>query len=425
MANHPKVVPLKNFKGLNNIERPERTSSSYLKKAENIDIDKTGSISKRKGYTLVNSGNYTSLWASERGTGCYAVKDKNLIQVLENYNTSILESNIGPLSLSFEEVDSKIFFTSPEYNGVIENGVKRGAGVPTNDLAPTLTEIPDGILNEGTYQVCFTYVYSNGLEGGTIASSKITVADKTGITLYIPTFPDDSNVLFARVYCSTQNGHEMYYHGIGTLGSTYKISDVRESINILRFFNLYPPPKGHIVSYYKGRLYIADENILWYSEPFQYEHFKMDSNYIEFPERIKEVMPVEDGIWIGCDQLYYLSGHKPEEFTKSTKEPINVIEGTSTKISGSYLHLDNTPIGYKWLVTSDLGIFVLFNQGLVINLTSENVAITSADKGTSVFLQDSGLNQYLSILKTNENPNNSVIGDFVETQIIRNGVIIN
>lgn len=101
------------------------------------------------------------------------------------------------------------------------------------------------------------------------------------------------------------------------------------------------------------------------------------------------------------------------------------MEGTGTIISGSYIHLDNTPIGYKWLVTSDLGIWVLFNQGLCINLTSDNISLESADTGTSVFLQDSGMNQYLSILEKNNKSNNSVFGDLVETQIIRNGVVIN
>src|SRR5690606_18535746 len=97
----------------------------------------------------------------------------------------------------------------------------------------------------------------------------------------------------------TQNGSELYYHGTGSFGSTYVISDQSGLINPLRTFNLYPPPFGSIIKFYKGRLYIAQANVLWYSEPFQYEYFKLDSTYLEFPDTIKECIVVDDGIWVG------------------------------------------------------------------------------------------------------------------------------
>jgi hypothetical protein len=230
--------------------------------------------------------------------------------------------------------------------------------------------------------------------------------------------------MYARVYCSTQNGNTLYLSQVGVLNSSVTISSQSNLVSPLRFFGLDTAPLGHIVKYYRGRIYVAQDNILWYSEPFQYEHFNLSSNYIEFPERIKEVMPVEDGIWIGSDRLYYLSGEDALTFKRSTKEYVKVVEGTAHKVSGSYIHLDNTPVGYKWLVTTDLGIFVLFNQGLVINMTSENIALEQAESGTGIFIENNGINRYLSLLKINNNPNNTVMGDLVETTIIRNGVVI-
>jgi hypothetical protein len=278
-------------------------------------------------------------------------------------------------------------------------------------------------LDTGVYQVNFTWVYSDGRESGCARSSIISVANNSGISLNIPSAPD--GVLYARIYCSTSNGNTLYFHGMTPPSSTYLIDDAFALVDPLRFFNIDKAPLGSIVRYYRGRMYIASGNILWYSEPFQYEQFRLDSNYFEFPEEIREVMPVEDGIWIGSDRLYYLSGEEPDKFKRTVKEHIKIVAGTSTRISGSYIHMDNTPIGYKWLVTSNIGIWVLFNLGLCINLTAENVALDQADKGASLFLQDSGMNMYMSILQTNSNPNNSVMGDLVETTIVRNGVIIN
>jgi len=53
------------------------------------------------------------------------------------------------------------------------------------------------------------------------------------------------------------------------------------------------------------------------------------------------------------------------------------------------------------------------------------VELEAADSGAGLFLQTNGMNQYLSILKTNQNPNNSVMGDLIESSIVRNGIIIN
>lgn len=422
MPAHAPTVLFDKFKGLSDILHPENTSEAYLKQADNIDIDKSGKIHKRQGYTKVDSGKYTSLWASENDNGCYAVKNGNLIRIHEDYSTSLVRSNVGSDPISFDEVNNQIFYSSIYVNGIIENGVSRSWGIPVHFPSPLLTQ-STGILNEGTYQVSLTLVHLNGRESGAPLPSIITVPNGSGISLYIPPSPDP-DLAYARIYVSTRDGIELYFHGIATFNTTYTISDVRENISILRTSNLQEAPFGHIVKYYKGRMFVVDGETIYYSEPFQYEYFNIAKDFIQYNEKIKEFLPVEDGIWVASDKLYYISGHKPSDFQNDIKEHIKVVEGTAKRISGSYILMDNTPIGFKWLATFDLGIFVLFNQGMVVNLTSKNMALKQADSGTAEFIQAEGMNQYVSMLRTNNDPNNSVFGDFVEAKIIRNGVVI-
>jgi hypothetical protein len=421
MPNHSKGVNLTVFKGLNNVSSPENTDLNYLKKALNVNIDKTGNVYKRKGYTKVDTANYSSLYTSD-SLGTYAVRNGDLVMVNPDYSTTLIRAGVGNVSLSFQEVDDIIYYTSTTINGTITLDGPMPFGIQKNPLDPNLVQTI-GALPEGTYQVAFTYVNSDYKESGVSRSSVITVPSGSGITFTIPNNPDPT-ILYARVYCSTQNGEVLYYSGIGTLGLSYFITSTAELINPIRTFNIDAAPLGQIVKFYKGRLYIAEGSTLWYSEPYSYEWYRLDTNFHQFPSEILEIMPVEDGMWIASDYLYYLSGNEPEKFNRSLKEKVKIIKGTGTLISGSYIHMDNTPTGYKWLVSSDLGIFILFNQGMCINLTSQNVELEKADLGTSLFLQDSGTNQYMSILKTNENPNNSVLGDMVESVIIRNGVVI-
>ena len=94
MPKHPKTITIDSFKGLNNVLNPENTPNDYLKKALNVNIDKQGNILKRKGYTLVDTGNYTSVWANQLGTLVYAVKDSNLVKILSNNTTSLIKASV-------------------------------------------------------------------------------------------------------------------------------------------------------------------------------------------------------------------------------------------------------------------------------------------------------------------------------------------
>jgi len=418
MARHPKTVWIDSFRGLNNVLKPENTDPEYLKKVDNVNVDKQGNLTKRKGYSLVDTAVYTSLWSD--GDVCYAVRNHQLVQINPDLSYTVIDSRYFD-NVSFERVDERIYFTSPFYNGVIENGSVRTWGI-TKPSSPTLSSTT-GSLTAGTYQVVTTFLSSFGIESGAGVASTITVGDNSGITVSIPTTANP-DVPLAKIYVSAANGETLYFKGSGTPGSNYVISSVTDSVSPLRTFNYDAPLLGNIVKYYRSRLYHAVGNVLYYSEKYKYEHFNLGSNFFEFSDDIRMVLPVEDGIWVATDKLYYLSGSDVESFNLNLKENIKVVPGTEVSISGSYLHLENTPVGYKWLVTSDLGVFILFNQGLVINVTSTNIALDESNKGTGVFLQDSGMNQYLTILNKSSDNNNAVVGDLVESTIIRNGVVI-
>lgn len=411
------------FKGLNNILKPENTASDYLKQALNVNVDKKGKINKRKGYSLQENGSFTSLWANPGGDRCFCVKDSDLYSVNIDLTLTLIKSGVGTEKISFEEVGGLIYFTSLFTNGIIEydNSI-RGWGVTLPSSAPFLTSVP-GVLAKGTYQVTYTFVDSFGFESGTRATTSILLENNSGIALETPTSLDIS-IAFVNIYCSVPNGTVLYFIAKVPLNTPYTISSINKSSNPLKTFGRHPAPKGSIVRYFKGRLYVSDGSTLWYSDPYQLDSFFLKESFILLPDDILEIMPVEDGLWIGADNIYFLSGSSPESFNMILKERVRVVKGTSLYFSGAYIRLENTPVGYKWLITTDAGIFVLFNKGLIINLTAENLSLERGSEGTSVFLQDEGMNQYLSILKKKDEKNNSVFGDTVTTSVIRNNINI-
>lgn len=423
MPSHPKTVTLSAFSGLNNVLPPERTDPKYLKEALNVDIDRSGGIRKRKGFTQILSGSFHSLWS--QGEDCFAVRNGDLVRINSDYSYDTLLSNVDDNRLSYAKADGKIYFTSEGKKGVIDAGnTIRSFGIDSPNPKPRLTRV-SGMLTKGIYQVAMTYVASDGRESGAGLAQVIEVPINSGISLTgIPSSPD-STVNRIRIYCSSPNGEILYLvdelpHGT----SSFTIMDVYGGITPLRSFNVYSAPHGHIIREAHARMWIAQDSILWYSEPFSYEWWKPHSNFIVFDSRIRAIMPTENGIWVATDKLSYLSGKNPLEMKLKEVEPVKVVEGSDVKIVGAYIFIENTPIGYKWLVTTDRGIFVCFNDGIALNLTEKNVAFPEADQGTAMFVQEDGINRYVSILKEKHESQNTVVGDLVTATIIRNGVVV-
>lgn len=418
MPNHPKTVNIDGFKGLNNVLKPERTPPQYFKEADNVDIDKSGGLQKREGFSSVASGVFHSCWASD--PFCFVVRDSDLVSVDNMYNTTVVKAGVGDNPVSYFRLYDEIFFSSISTNGIIEDGVVRPWGLEPPS-SPTLADAV-GTLRPGTYQVTLTFKDSEGRESGAKVASLIDVVSG-GIQLTnIPSNPAAATV---NIYMSHTNGDEMYYKGVVANGTTsYTITDDSGLRRRMDTFNMMPAPKGHIIAEAHSRAWVAEDNFLWYSEPFQYELFDYRKNYIQFPTRIRAVMPVEGGMWVASDGLYYIAGDNPDTAKMELKEPIKVVEGSAVRIPGAYIFIENTPIGYKWLVHANKGIYVCFNDGIALNMTSQNYEFPIADEGVAAFIQKDGINRYTSLLKTPAESESTAVGDLVTATIVRNGVVV-
>lgn len=422
MPNHPKTISISAWKGLNNTLPPERTPQDFLKTAENVDIDRSGGIQKRSGYSQIISGNFHSLWSN--GSDCFGVKDETLVRIYSDYSTVDLVQDIGNDKISFEEDGDFVYFTSKTHTGIIYGNSVIPFGIDNPNPRPKLS-LGNGVLVKGTYQIAITYLAEDGRESGAGLAQVIDVPANRGISLTNIPSSTDSRIVSIRIYCSTPNGEVLYLVETIPNGTTsWRIADVHGATTPLKSFNVYPAPNGHIIRYAHGRMFIAQDNILWYSDPFAYEWWRPHSNFLYFEDRIRAVMPTEGGMWVAADKLYYIIGKDPATASRKEVEPVKVVEGSDVKIVGAYIFIDNTPIGYKWLVTTDRGIFVCFNDGIALSLTEKNVTLPDADEGTGIFVQQEGINKYITLVQEKRGTDNAAVGDMVSATIIRNGVVL-
>lgn len=426
MPRHNPTTTLQSFKGINNVLQPRNTTPDYLKKAVNIDIDKLGNLVKRKGYQQVATGVFHSLWSNETRDRVYAVRDGDLVKVMPDYSFLLIRASVGSKELSYTQVDNRVYYCSSDYTGCInqdEEWEPWGINIP--NIGGTLTATA-GSLPEGVYHLHLTFQTADGVESGALLANQITLTNNSGIT--ITNFPSsiDSNVVSIGIYVSMMNSEEAYYVGSVPLGTTtYTITSYFNGARKLSGFGMYPAPRGHITRYLNGRIYTAVDNIVYYSESFTYGWWNTAESYYYFEEKITAIMPVEDGLWISSDKLYYISGKDPRKARRQEKEPVKVVPGTDVKVPGPYIFIENTPAGYKWLCTTNKGVFILYNDGLPLNMTERNVSLPIATEGVGSFIQEDGINRYVSLLKKKEGSQNTSIGDMATATIIRNGVEIN
>lgn len=422
MAKHPKTVSFDRFKGINNQLKPEKTPIQFLKEALNVDLDKLGGITKREGYTKLFTGQYHSLWSS--GSQVFAVKDGTLVRIKPNLTEEVSLSFTTEVPLSFGSEDGRIFFASEDGSFEIINDQVVPWGLPHVNPRPNLITASGG-LTAGVYQVACTYVADDGREGGVGLSTKITVQDDGGIMLFnIPTTSHPS-VSGIRIYCSTPDGEMHYLVDEIPLGtSSYTITAVSEAMLPLQSFNNYPAPAGQLMTFAHQRAWVAQDNILWFSEPYSYDRWNFHTNFFVYPDKITNLMPVDSGMWVCSDSIYYLAGDDTDKMSSSMKEPVKAVQGTEVRIPGPYVFMENTPLGYKWLVTTDRGIFICFNQGVILNMTESNFSFPQAEKGAGIFIQKDGINKYVPVLQKKKDSENTTVGDQVTGVIIRNGVTL-
>jgi hypothetical protein len=138
------------------------------------------------------------------------------------------------------------------------------------------------------------------------------------------------------------------------------------------------PPIGTIVRHYMNRMYIAQKNVLWYSEPGAYGAFDLVRGFFMYATDIRMVRPVDGGIYVSSSRnTYRLTGATPLEFQQAIVAPYPAIEGTDAVFHGSLEFGQQGPVLVEGTANSALWLSpygVCFGGGLFFNVTMDTIA---------------------------------------------------
>ncbi|MBF0345271.1 MAG: hypothetical protein HQL06_13710 [Nitrospirae bacterium] len=440
----------KGFKGLSNVTPYNSTNSqgvaspelAYLKSAINVDIDNAGVIVSRPGFMRIYAGKVHSLWSN--GKICLFRHGDTLKQLFMHpsysseetppvtqgvapYDVRTLASGIaGNLRMSYQYIAGRVYFSDAATTGVVDFTeatipVVRSWGiVPPN---PPLLSESKGALPSGNYQVALTYQRSDGQESGASAFSSIAIT-RGGIDIVCPLATVgsgqsndslDNGIRKMNVYVTTANGEVPYL--VASVDNTSKslstsmpgyaspLSYRGETGRgqVLSTWGLKPPPPGQLLSYYRGRLYVASHNTLWYSLPFAYELFDMAQGWMVFDLPITLVAAVNDGILVGTsEEVVFLQGVEPEKFQMRHLSSCGAVFGTQAHglLPGS----DNAGDSEVVFWESKKGKCAGLSGGKIEFLANDGYSYETGEAGAGIYWQRDGMQLYLSVMEGTPRP---------------------
>jgi hypothetical protein len=176
------------------------------------------------------------------------------------------------------------------------------------------------------------------------------------------------------------NGHEI---GIVDRDAQWKSWSFSQYVGPVKNKVFGQPPAGHLLTYLAGRMFVAVDNAVYYSEPFFHAAFDYARNFLLFPSRIRLLKAIPDGLIVGTEQeIFFISGRTPAEFTmdRVADYPALINLSSNNMIDGQYLLNGKAFSGPCAIVPTTKGICIggKSEGGYFINISMDKVDYPSA-----------------------------------------------
>jgi len=154
-------------------------------------------------------------------------------------------------------------------------------------------------------------------------------------------------------------------------------------------------PAGHLIEYYKSRLYVARDNLIIYSDPATFQYYDKRHNFIWMAGKVTLLKAVEDGIYISDGKdTYFMSGSSPKEFVLVKVADYRANEDSVIKTPAENIGLNGLK-GDVLIWASPKGICLGGPGGEFINLTHDKIYLYQSSNNTALSRILPTKNQYL------------------------------
>lgn len=305
--NRQTFINARQFRGLNNVDVPERLSLRWAERADNVELDDRQTYWKRRGRTQVLSGDYTTAFVDRTTTRFYAQKGSALYRITADMSEYELAPLDSPAPLRACQLNHTIYATNGTDRLAITADSVREWGLPI-PAQPGVRKVA-GSLPAGQYMVTATFVAPDGRESG---AAPITVVD----------LEDQSSILFQNIdqlagtetalYASTHDGGVLY-----RVATTKDVAAQWDGLeaglgHTLRTQGLFPPPPGQVAEAHSGKVFVGqyvpelDQSAVWMSEPLSPELFDLARGYFQVAGEVRTLLSSPNGVIVATDRWVHL-----------------------------------------------------------------------------------------------------------------------
>ncbi|MCW8037951.1 hypothetical protein [Acinetobacter entericus] len=383
--NFPPIMGMDNRNNDDALEIGGKQPALFVRDACNLDISNTGKISLRQGMLKQTSLSYADLWQSALHGDIFARLDSSWVLLdLANMMHTVLLADAGNGPYSHQVINNRVVMSCSEglffYDG--QKAQRMTIDTPAAPLLRMQNEA--GSMVSGNYGFAVSWMIGD-MESA-VSAAAFAEVQQGSIELVFP-YCMDERITSVRLYMTEHSGKILRQAG------EYPISQNSLTLMALpalgraaTFRHLSPMRAGRYLRLWRGRLLTAQVNILYFSEAMAFHLTDDRYSFLQFPQRITFVEPVDAGIWVGqYDHVLFLRGNAVEALEQERKSSAKPVAGSSciipAEMSGPELSQGGANAAV-WLAEN--GLVMGTPSGQLVELQSSRIAGISADSATCV-----------------------------------------
>lgn len=407
------MAEIKKFLGLRNTVSPERFRLGELEIALDVELDDSGQLLSRLGQTVVNATSSHSLYSNAQLT---LLMQGNVMKRVEaDLSLTTVQTLTNDDPVSYDTVGNQTYWSNGTDKGCFVGLTPREWGI-TPPVGQPVAQATLGALPAGRYLYALTFLRSDGQESGTGVQGAVDVGANGGISFTGLEVSTNQEVYDKILYLSGTNGETLYRAAVlpnTAVAYTYS-GDATDLKVALRTQHAGPPPAGNIVRYFNGIMYVVVGDVVYFSDPYNPDVFRMADRFLRFPGQVAVFECVKNGLYVAtidvegddpetAGKTYYLGGATPDDFDLSVVADHGAHANSAAKCKASLLtppdatEAQRTGDAVVW--SSRHGVYVGFNGGAVSNMTELRYSFPTAQRGAGVVRQHRGFVQYVNVLR--------------------------
>lgn len=360
----------------------------YVRDAVNLDFTETGRAQMRPGMQLQSNKPLKYMWQSPLHQDCFALLGQDWVKFDPETFEHELLLEVGDSAINHILLNNQVCMSCATglftYNGATAQPLT----IPT-PAKPYATTGEYGSLPGGDYSFSISWL-ANGLESGLSEIDTVAVQPNGLVDLQFPMCLAD-HVTHIRLYMTESGGSELRQVGEYPIQTMQlQVIALPELGRAAQFRYLSPMLHGDFLRLWRGRLLCARSNVLHYSEAMTYHLTDERYNFVQFPQRISFIEPVEGGIWIGqTDHVLFLRGQDMRGLTIEPKASRAPMRGSSQLLHSDVVGSDISQGGaWSAIWLAENGFVIGTSSGQIIELNGKTMQGISAKSGSLVGFGD-------------------------------------